>query len=153
MMGFSDHNNAAMPKLLHQCLFWCTSPVVCGLVRMFSSERLGLATWVCSGDVSEDFDSSCPFPLQAEFPGQLASTARNNQHAKLRILLFQWWLLRRFLLNFSPSMENSDEIFRKKVREVAWHPTEWAPPVLYSQELLLSSLWVLCSSSLEGCHG
>lgn len=47
--------------------------------NMLSSERLGLEKLVCTGGVLEDFASSCPFPFQAEYPRQLASTAGRTQ--------------------------------------------------------------------------
>lgn len=150
MMGVSDHSSTAMPKPLQQCLLQGASPIVCGLagiglVQKHWAWRNGLG----SGDVSEDFAPFCLFPLQAEFPGQLASTARKNPRAKLRITL-SVVTLRGFLFNFPPSMENCVGIFRKKVRQVACHPTEPAPPVFRLQEQLLSSLGTFCSPSFEG---
>lgn len=83
MTGSFDRSIVAMPKLLRQRLLGNTSPVICGPVirsgwNMLSSERLCLEKLVRSGNVSEDFASSCPFPCHAGYPGQVARTAGEN---------------------------------------------------------------------------
>lgn len=119
--------------------------------NMLSSERLCLEKLFIYGYVSEDLVSSWPFPFQAEYSGQLASTAEKNSTTIHLCEISSFSGDEEVFIISLPQCRIAVGFSKRRWGKMPLYPIEPVPPVFHLQVQLLHCLGMVCSSSFKGC--